>query len=135
MYTMGSNLLVCTKQGFSGRNFNYALFKKTIAKYQPYNLLVSTQTYLNVVISTAFLHKQMISIDRKALSWVQKEKIQPLGLKNLKYILVDSVTEDQLAELQTSVNVLVIIKKSILVEDKLDRKTLEKPSKSLGEVI
>lgn len=77
----------------------------------------------------------MTSIDRKALSWVQKEKIQPLGVKNLKYILVDSVTEDQLAELQTSVNVLVIIKKSILVEDKLDRKTLEKPSKSLGEVI
>ena len=77
----------------------------------------------------------MTSIDRKALSWVQKEKIQPLGLKNLKYILVDSVTEDQLAELQTSVNVPVIIKKGILVEGKLDRKTLEKPSKSLQEVI
>ena len=77
----------------------------------------------------------MTSIDRKALSWVQKEKIQPLGVKNLKYILVDSVTEDQLAELQTSVNVPVIIKKGILVEGKLDRKTLEKPSKSLQEVI
>ena len=77
----------------------------------------------------------MTSIDRKALSWVQKEKIQPLDVKNLKYILVDSVTEDQLAELQTSVNVPVIIKKGILVEGKLDRKTLEKPSKSLQEVI
>ena len=54
----------------------------------------------------------MTVTDREALLRVQQEKIQPLDVKNLKSILVHSITDDdQLTELHTGIDVPVTIKK------------------------
>ena len=75
----------------------------------------------------------MTVTDREALLRVQQEKIQPLDIKNLKSILVHSITDDdQLAELQTGIDVPVTIKKGNLFKDKLDRKTVKKAFPIIG---